>query len=147
MVIKTSWILLLIGVGLPAALSSQDISENWNNASEIREQRKIQARQDRQATMHATQARQDSEIALTRVKAGCVPVVAKSTLKQTHLAEGVEVIASRDSTIPLGDGSLICTRLGDTAEIWGGRVSQVKRIAPDNVDSYLDYFSKQPGAH
>ncbi len=138
---------MLIGVGLPAALSSQEISENWNNASEIREQRKIQARQDRLATMHATQARQDSKIALDRVRAGCVPVVAKSTFKQTHLAEGVEVIASRDSTIPLGDGSLICTKLGDTAETWGGRVSQVKRIAPDDVDLYNDYFSKQPGAH
>ena len=147
MIIKTSWLILLIGVGGPAFLSSPELSDSWNDASEIREQRKAQAQKDRMATMYATQAQKDSEIALTRVKAGCVPVVARETGGDTRLAEGVQVKAASDSPIPLGDGSLVCTKSGDTAEVWEGRVAQVKRVGPSDADEYLDSFSKQPGAY
>ena len=146
MIIKTSWLILLVGVGVPAALSSPEISDNWNNASELREQRKEQAQQDRLANMHAAQAQEDSKIALARVKAGCIAVVHRETGGDTRLAEGVRVKAATDSPIDLDEG-LVCTKSGDTAEVWGGRVAQVKRIGPAHAEEYSSYFSRLLGAY
>lgn len=136
----------MIGVALPAALSSPDISENWNDAAELRNHRKQKSKEDRLAEMRATQAQRDSEIALSRVKAGCVPVVDRASLGDTRLAEGVEVFISSGNQ-RLGDGSFACTKSGDTAEIFDGKATQVKRVGANAADEYSGYFSKQPGAY
>ena len=146
MVIKLSWMVLIFGVGFPTVLASPELTENLGQASEIRARRKEQAQADRITGMHTAQAKSDSQMALDRAKAGCVPVVAETGL-DTRLTEGVRVKASSDSSTALGDGSLVCTKSGDTAEVWEGKVFQVKRIGPDHVQDYEDYFSKQIGGY
>ena len=125
MVIKLSYIILLFGVGAPAFLASPEITEGFNQSSAIRGQRKEQAQQDRLTNLRTAQAETDSKMALDRVKAGCVPVVSQETKKSTRLTEGLKVQLADGSGVALSDGSIICTRSRDTAEVWEGQAQQV----------------------
>ena len=147
MVIKTSWLVLIFGVGIPAVLGSPELSADWISASEIRAHQKERSMQDRLANLHAEQAQNDSGIALARVKSGCVPIIASKTKQDTRLAEGVDATVAGPNSVVLGDGSLVCSKSGDTGEVWDGKITQVKRVGPMDASEYSEYFSKQLGAY
>lgn len=141
MQINSSWIALAFII-VPAAFTTPELTETFAHADAVRQENKA-AELDRQGDIReAENAKADSEVALTRVGAGCIPVVTAGTLEDTRLAENVPVQVRDGTNRSFDDGTFVCTKLGDTGEVYGGRVFQVKRIAPEHKAQYDEVYGK-----
>ena len=140
MQVNLSWIFLGL-IFVPAALQSPELTENIKYADSVRQETKALQRESNKSELLAQQSKADSEIALSRVSSGCVPVVSSGTDNPTYLTENMPVQLRDGENLPLGDNSLVCTELGDTGEVWDGKVHQVKRIAPEHKVDYQSIFS------
>ena len=137
--INLSWILLGVAIA-PAVLTAPELSENISMADQARLENKA-AEQARKASLQlAEQSRADSAVALERVKSGCVPVVSELTDGATRLTEDVPVKVRDGAGITFDDGTIVCTALGDTAEVWNGHSYQVKRVSPEHQEEYNNIF-------
>ena len=137
--INLSWILLGVAI-FPAVLTAPELSENISMADQARLENKAAEQARRESLNLAEQSRADSEVALARVKSGCVPVVSELTDGTTRLTENLPVKVRDGAGIAFDDGTIICTSLGDTAEVWGGRSYQVKRVSPEHQEEYDRIF-------
>lgn len=141
MQINLSWILLGVAIA-PAVLTAPELSANLSHADQIRLENKAAEQVRRESLRLAEQSKADSEVALVRVQSGCIPVVSELTDGATRLTENVPVKVRDGAGIQFDDGTIICTSLGDTAEVWGGRSYQVKRIAPEHQEEYDKIFGE-----
>ncbi|MEO1390242.1 MAG: hypothetical protein AAFV85_23155 [Cyanobacteria bacterium J06634_6] len=141
MEINLSWIVLVAGLA-PVVLTAPELSETINHSNVVRQENKAIERARNESMRLANQSKADSQVALERVKSGCIPVVTKTDLKATRLAEGVSVATQDGNDTTFNDGSIICTELRDTAEVWGGKVFQVKRISPEHQEQYDEVYEK-----
>ena len=139
MQINLSWILIAFIVG-PVALQSPEIKENLDYANQVRQQTKANQRESNESRLLAEQSKSDSEIALQRVNSGCVPVISAVSGNDTRLAENMPIVVRDSDGVTLSDGSIVCSAHRDTGEVWGGKIYQVKRIAPEHQEEYDTVF-------
>lgn len=109
---------------------------------ETRREARTQASERNAAIRHADTAKADSAIALSRVQSTCIPVFYRVDGEPAYLTENSEVKAGDGMDKDLGDGSIICTATGDTAEVWGGKAYQVKRVAIDDRKDYMSRYAE-----
>lgn len=140
MQIKTSHILLAAAVVVFGHGLMPDADQQATRAQQDAVNTEIQA-----ANRRAVNKLRDSDLALQRVTAGCVPVVDADSKSSAPMVEGEPVTASDDpsGTRTLTDGTLICNAQGHTAEVLGGAIANVAIVAPEHRRQYDSLFAQQ----
>ena len=143
MQIRQSW--LVFGLILaPVAFGSQEIQETLEASAEVRAENKAFNRGEAESLRLASYRHSESQTALNRIKAACVPVVDQETKQETRMVEGEPItLAQNLPDRTLGNGTLICNSLGDTGEVWDGKISFLASAAPTDMEEYTKYFGMQ----
>lgn len=139
---------MVAGVALVALTNGKGAVEGVAEGQAVGAERNA-ARQERQALERkAREAEKISSVAMDRVRAGCVPVVANNPLitpegvfeQEVRLVDGMK--ADNGHGTPLVN-TYVCTASGDTAETDAGAITRkVVRASPENMEEYRQIFSR-----
>lgn len=126
---------------LSLALSSNDIKQNMQSMSEIRQQLGTQNLKQTKLEEQFKFEQQQAKIAEARYNAGCVLIVAPENVRNLATLEEGDVIRDRTNGKSLPDNTVICDGSGNTGVIKDGKagliaftgnrdlvIQQVKRV-------------------
>jgi hypothetical protein len=122
------WLIIAAGVGLISLTNGGEVKESISHQGESKSERTELRRTQRRSTL-----------AIDRAKAGCINVVMDAyqvglASTPTRLFEGQNAVDQYGHA--MSDGSFICSPLGDTAVVEGGLVSDVIRVAPEDMEEF-----------
>ena len=79
-----------------------------------------------------------SDLALERVKNGCIPVVDEDTRQPTYIYEGRGHVALNGEQVR---GAYICSATGDTAYVGQNGAEAIARVAAEDKAEYDDIYN------
>lgn len=94
----------------------------------------------RNRQQYARQKQREGRVALENIKAGCVPIVAADTLEPVPITGG-EIAENPETGGLMSDGTIACTRFGETAIAFDGRLVDVSRVPPELMAEYRRYWA------
>lgn len=107
------------------ALSHNDIKQNMQSMSDIRQQLNAQITRQTKLQEHHKFEQAQAKIAEARYKAGCVLIVAPENVRNLATLEEGDVIRDRTNGKPLPDNTIICDGNGNTGVIKDGKVGLI----------------------
>ena len=126
------------------ALSSNDIKQNMQSMSEIRQQLGSQSLKQTKLSEQLKFEQIQAKIAEARYKAGCVLVVAPENARNLATIEEGDIITDRNNGKPLPDNSVVCSGAGNTGVIKDGKVGLIAFTG--NRELVLDQVKRINGA-
>lgn len=160
--LKTSYF-VLAGIFLPLIFMAPELEEDMQDSSDkhaalMQEQEAIADRIE-----DADLALMNSEVALARIKGACVPLVDLKSGEVRRFSEGGnvyseagsgrgkssnEILAEGEELPPtFEDGVCVANSMGDTAITLAGRMVEVARTAPADMETFTEFFEKQAGSY
>lgn len=142
MTIKTSHLILLgaLGVGLA---NGENVRSSIDKGNEIKQEQRSfndRIRANRDASRHAEKL---SKVALDRYRANCIWVVDTKSQKEAYFQDGATVVDQNALNRPLRSGATICNRLGDTAIVQDGRITDIARVTTDDIPEFENLLRRQ----
>ena len=87
------------------------------------------------------QAKAESLLALQRYNSGCIRIVNPETMADMHFSEGQPATDSNNGNLSLREGAMVCNRLGETAVVVGGVITDIKTLTVQDFQKHRSLVS------